>query len=248
MTAPSASRRHRTRIAALCVALGVTVTAAGCSSSVEGTGDPDARDPADRLPLPGEAPDGWRDVTSPVGLQYSVPPEWTVAEPDRPDAPAPTASDWGSGFATTSNAEAQPGYCGRAGSFRVRTGISEPIAGRADAISADGDRTIKQSLERNFSYGASRPEFAESKRTDVEVGGVIGTWYSGTVRMHGTRDRCTPPLGRHDVIALEITGGGQGSEPRTIVFVMIADREETGVEPEETLERVIDSLRFEHRV
>lgn len=245
----------------------LAVTAACGVGGDDGDGDPGAtgtpplEEPGP--PLAEEPPPAdWKDVRSPTGLVYSVPPEWEIGDPfGRPDPSAPgggdpedgagpgrgsdAGSDWGSGFITTANSIADRGYCPLSGqSFRTLAGISTVLPGEAREQVESASRAMADSIDRRFTrHGADVP-VPESRKIGVSH---VPAWHislRGQVRP--PRGICTPPVIRFDTIAVS-TRTPEGT-PASIVFVLMTDEGEEGVQPEETIDTVVASLRYDTSV
>lgn len=217
--------------------------------------------------LGARVPSDWQDVRHSSGLLYSVPPEWTVygggggsggpggtsgqttapdgAAPSSPGGPADDSTDWGFGVVTTANAEAQRGYCPAPGgdSFRARVGISDPVAGSADDVTGSMARAMGSAMDLVFSENGATVDLGEAEKA-----GVSGNLaYHQTIR--GTpaepRNACTPPTIRADVLGVSV---GTPEDPKTVTLLVMSDEGEPGVEPTETIDTVVGSLRFDNAV
>lgn len=194
--------------------------------------------------LGAQVPSDWQDLRHRSGLIYSVPPEWAVVAEDSPEA-ADDSLDWGFGVLTSANAEAQRGYCSLPGtsSFRVRVGLTEPVPGDAESITASMSRSMGDAMDTMFSEHGS----------EVDLGTADKIGVSGTLAYHQTirgtpnepRSICTPPTIRADVIGVSI---GSPESPETVALLLMTDEDEPGVEPEAVIDQVLGSLRFDNMV
>lgn len=241
------------RSAALVAGLAVTLSAGLAACGVGG--DDEAGTTAREEPGPtlsdAPPPADWRDVRHASGLVYSVPPDWEVGDPrsENPEDVAPgepdPGTDWGSGFVTTANAIADRGYCPTAGmSFRTLSGITAELPGDAREQVESASRAMADSIDRYFTrHGADVPLPEPAK---IGVSGVPAWHVSlrGTVRP--PRDRCTPPVIRYDAVAVS-TRTPDGA-PASVVFVLMADEGEPGVQATGTIDAVVASLRYDNTV
>lgn len=194
--------------------------------------------------LGAQVPSDWQDLRHRSGLIYSVPPEWAVVAEDSPEA-ADDSLDWGFGVLTSANAEAQRGYCSLPGtsSFRVRVGLTEPVPGDAESITASMSRSMGDAMDTMFSEHGS----------EIDLGTADKIGVSGTLAYHQTirgtpnepRSICTPPTIRADVIGVSI---GNPESPETVALLLMTDEDEPGVEPEAVIDQVLGSLRFDNMV
>lgn len=233
--------------------------AASATACLPGSDEPPPQPPREQ-PGPtlssGPPPAGWQDVRSPTGLVYSVPPEWEVGDPfgapapDSPDGPDPdtgpdSGSDWGSGFVTTANAIADRGYCESNGlSFRTLAGISTVLPGDAREQVESASRAMADSIDRRFTRNGADVPVPEPR--SIGVSGAPAWYVSLRGAVRPPRDACTPPTIRFDTVAVS-TRTADGS-PASIVFVLMADEDEPGVQPEVTIDAVVASLRYENSV
>lgn len=243
---------------ALLSALAVSASACGLVGDDvdrgEGTPEPPREEPGPTL-AEGPPPADWKDVHSPTGLVYSVPPDWEIGDqfgqtdPSAPGTGRPDGtqgsdggSDWGSGFLTTANAIADPGYCPLSGfSFRTLSGISGVLPGDSRDQVESASRAMADSIDRRFTEnGADAPAPRPEK---IGVSGAPAWHLSLRGRVRPPRNTCTPPVIRFDTVAVS-TRTPEGA-PATIVFVLMADEGEQGVQPEETIDRVVASLRYD---
>lgn len=220
------------------------------------TGDSDEpADPGREEPGPtlaaGPPPADWQDVRSATGLVYSVPPEWEVGDPfgapgpDDPDAGPDPGSDWGSGYVTEANAIADRGYCESEGlSFRTLAGISTVLPGDARDQAESASRAMADSIDRRFTRNGADVPVPEAR--SIGVSGVPAWHVSLRGEVRPPRDSCTPPIIRFDTVAVS-TRAADGS-PASIVFVLMADEGEPGVQPEATIDAVVASLRYDNSV
>lgn len=192
----------------------------------------------------GPPPADWQDVHSPSGLVYSVPPEWEVGDPfgvpeDGPDG----GSDWGSGYVTVANAIADRDYCDLGGlSFRTLSGISAAVLpGEAREQAESASRAMADSIDRYFTQAGAKVPVPEAR--SIGVSGVPAWYVSLRGEVHPPRNICTPPTIRFDTIAVS-TRMPDGA-PASIVFVLMADEGEPGVQPTETIDAVVASLRYD---
>ncbi|MDV8001601.1 hypothetical protein [Rhodococcus sp. IEGM 1408] len=249
--------------AGLAALLAGSLTAAltGCSPGSGGPPEQAEREAPGPSLAAGPPPGDWQDVLSRTGLVYSVPPEWEVGDPfgSIPDDPngsggddggaggdgEDSGSDWGSGFVTTANAIADRGYCESSSqSFRTLSGISTVLPGEAREQAESASRAMADSIDRRFTRNGADVPVPEPR--SIGVSGA-SAWYvslRGTVRP--PRDTCTPPTIRFDTIAVS-TLAADGS-PASIVFVLMADEDEPGVQPEATIDAVVASLRYNNSV
>lgn len=254
MTGVRGGAATRAGLAAL-LAGSLTMALAGCSLGSGGPPEQAEREAPGPSLAAGPPPGDWQDVLSRTGLVYSVPPEWEVGDPfgssvpDNPNGPGgdveDTGSDWGSGFVTTANAIADRGYCESSSqSFRTLSGISTVLPGEAREQAESASRAMADSIDRRFTRNGADVPVPEPR--SIGVSGVPA-WYvslRGTVRP--PRDTCTPPTIRFDTIAVS-TLAADGS-PASIVFVLMADEDEPGVQPEATIDAVVASLRYNNSV
>lgn len=230
--------------------LAVATLGSGCALFPDrGAPEPPPREEAGPT-LGAQAPSEWKVVRHTSGLQYSVPPEWDIVAEDQQSAddagggtPPDDSLDWGFGIVTTANAEAQRDYCSLPGvsSFRARVGITEPVAGEAESVTASMARTMGSSMDYAFSEHGSEVDVGEAEKIGV----------SGTLAYHqhieGTpnepRSICTPPTIRADVIGVSM---GSPDEPKTVSLLLMSDEDEDGVESAEVIDTVLGSLRFDN--
>lgn len=194
--------------------------------------------------LGAQVPSDWQDLRHRSGLIYSVPPEFAVVAEDSPEA-ADDSLDWGFGVLTSANAEAQRGYCSLPGtsSFRVRVGLTEPVPGDAESITASMSQSMGDAMDTMFSEHGS----------EIDLGTADKIGVSGTLAYHQTirgtpnepRSICTPPTIRADVIGVSI---GNPESPETVALLLMTDEDEPGVEPEAVIDQVLGSLRFDNMV
>lgn len=245
----------RTGVVAVLVGTLVSATAA-CASGGEGAQERPPREQPGPTLASAPPPADWKDVHSPTGLVYSVPPEWEIGDPFElpdpadPDGPGGTAqpdtgSDWGSGFVTTANAIADRGYCPASGlSFRTLAGISAVLPGEAEEQAASASRAMADSIDRRFTRNGAHVPQPEPQK--IGVSGVPAWHVSLRGQVHPPRGECTPPVIRFDTVAVS-TVTPQG-ERASIVFVLMADEGEEGVQPESTIDTVVASLRYDNSV
>lgn len=195
----------------------------------------------------GPPPADWQDVRSPSGLLYSVPPDWEVGDPfgAPEDGPDPGA-DWGSGYVTVANAIADRDYCALGGlSFRTLAGISAAVLpGEAREQAESASRAMADSIDRYFTQAGADVPVPEAR--SIGVSGVPAWYVSLRGEVHPPRNTCTPPTIRFDTIAVS-TRTPDGA-PASILFVLMADEDEPGVQPTETIDAVVASLRYENAV
>lgn len=237
------------RAVAAMVTGAVAVSLSGCALWPGGDDD-DPGDPVREEPGPTLAesppPADWQDVRSPTGLMYSVPPEWEIGDPFGvpEDGPDP-GSDWGSGFVTTANAIADRDYCPLSGmSFRTLAGISTVLPGDAREQAESASRAMADSIDRRFTQAGAEVPVPEAQK--VGVSGVPAWHVSLRGQVRPPRNICTPPTIRFDTIAVD-TRTPDGA-PASIVFVLMADEGEEGVQPTETIDAVVASLRYDNSV
>ncbi|MGN0102202.1 MAG: hypothetical protein ACI39C_14795 [Dietzia sp.] len=195
----------------------------------------------------GPPPAGWQDVRSATGLVYSVPPEWEVGDPFgvHEDGTDP-GSDWGSGYVTTANAIADRDYCALGGlSFRTLVGISATsLPGEAREQAESASRAMADSIDRRFTQAGADVPVPEAR--SIGVSGVPAWYVSLRGRVRPPRNACTPPVIRFDTVAVS-TRTPDGA-PASIVFVLMTDEGEPGVQPTETIDAVVASLRYDNSV
>ena len=195
----------------------------------------------------GPPPADWQDVQSPGGLLYSVPPDWEVGDPfgAPEDGPDP-GSDWGSGYVTVANAIADRDYCDLVGlSFRALVGISAAaLPGDAREQAESASRAMADSIDRYFTQAGAEVPVPEAR--SIGVSGVPAWYVSLRGEVHPPRNVCTPPTVRFDTIAVS-TRAADGS-PASILFVLMADEGQPDVQPTETIDAVVASLRYENAV
>ena len=245
---PSLLRSAGTRALAAASAAGLVTVLAGCG----GGGDDPAPTTTPEAPGPtlarGPVPNGWKDVASGTGLLYSVPPEWDLGSTTGPDG-TPSGGDdsagWGSGYVTHANSIAERGYCHAAAtSFRVLAGITDPMPGEARDLATSAGRSLSDAISTEFSRnGADVPPPEPEK---IGVSGAPAWHVVLRGRTHPPLDECTPPTIRVDAIAVATTAS-DGS-PAAQLFVLMADEDQPGVQPRETVDRVVGSLRYENTV
>lgn len=195
----------------------------------------------------GPPPADWQDVRDASGLVYSVPPEWEVGYPEPiPEGETDPGTDWGSGYVTTANAIAGRDYCSLAGmSFRALTGITaDPVPGDARDQAASASRAMADSIDRYFTQAGADVPVPEPQ--SIGVSGVPAWYVSLRAEVHPPRNICTPPTIRFDTIAVS-TRTPDGA-PASLVFVLMADEDEAGVQPTETIDAVVASLRYDNTV
>ncbi|MET3861519.1 hypothetical protein ABIE38_002455 [Dietzia sp. 2505] len=224
----------------------------GCALWTDDTdpATPDREEPGPTLAA-GPPPGDWQDVRSPTGLVYSVPPEWEVGDPfgspapGDQDVPQDPGSDWGSGFVTTANSIADRGYCAASGlSFRTLAGISAVLPGDAREQAESASRAMADSIDRRFTRNGADVPVPEAR--SIGVSGVPAWYVSLRGAVRPPRDSCTPPTIRFDTIAVS-TRAADGA-PASIVFVLMSDEDEPGVQPETTIDAVVASLRYDNSV
>ncbi|MBB0997061.1 hypothetical protein G6024_08140, partial [Dietzia maris] len=192
----------------------------------------------------GPPPADWQDVRSPTGLVYSVPPGWEVGDPFGVDDDAgDPGSDWGSGYVTTANAIADRGYCRLGGlSFRTLVGISATaLPGEAREQAESASRAMADSIDRRFTQAGADVPVPDAR--SIGVSGVPAWYVSLRGEVRPPRNDCTPPTIRFDTIAVS-TRGPDGA-PASLVFVLMSDEGEAGVQPTETIDAVVASLRYD---
>ncbi|MDX2356121.1 hypothetical protein [Dietzia sp. PP-33] len=252
MTGGGVLATARTVLTAL-VASSLAISLTGCAlwpGESDDAGAPGREEPGPTLAA-GPPPGDWQDVRSPTGLVYSVPPEWEVGDPTGSPAPGgaedpgDTGADWGSGYVTTANAIADRGYCDSDGlSFRTLAGISTVLPGHAREQAESASRAMADSIDRRFTRNGADVPVPEAR--SIGVSGVPAWHVSLRGAVRPPRDSCTPPTIRFDTIAVS-TRAADGS-PATIVFVLMADEDEPGVQPEATIDTVVASLRYDNSV
>lgn len=239
---PIALRTFRAGLAGLALC-----TLAGCALLPDAAPERPTQEDAGPT-LGAHVPSDWHDLRHRSGLVYSVPPEWAVVAEDAPDGaeartPADDSLDWGFGVLTSANAEAQRGYCALPGtsSFRVRVGLTDPISGDAESITASMSRSMGGAMDTMFSEHGSEVDLGAADK--IGVSGALA--YHQTIR--GTpnepRSICTPPTIRADVIGVSI---GNPDAPETVALLLMTDEDEPGVEPEAMIDQVLGSLRFDN--
>ncbi|MEH6820786.1 hypothetical protein [Dietzia psychralcaliphila] len=231
----------------------LTVALTGCAlwaDDADGPATPDREEPGPTLAA-GPPPGDWQDVRSPTGLVYSVPPEWELGDPfgspdpDGSEVPQDEGSDWGSGYVTTANAIADRGYCASAGlSFRTLAGISTVLPGDAREQAESASRAMADSIDRRFTRNGADVPVPEAR--SIGVSGVPAWYVSLRGAVRPPRDSCTPPTIRFDTVAVS-TRASDGS-PASLVFVLMSDEDEPGVQPEATIDAVVASLRYDNSV
>ena len=229
----------------------LVVSLTGCALWSGMNDDPDAtpREQPGPTLAQGPPPADWQDVRSPSGLLYSVPPEWEVGDPfgaPEDDPGLDPGSDWGSGYVTVANAIADRDYCDLGGlSFRTLVGISAAVLpGEAREQAESASRAMADSIDRYFTQAGAEVPVPEAR--SIGVSGVPAWYVSLRGEVHPPRNICTPPTIRFDTIAVS-TRGPDGA-PASIVFVLMADEGEPGVQPTETIDAVVASLRYENAV
>ncbi|WP_206472799.1 MULTISPECIES: hypothetical protein [Dietzia] len=234
------------RAAAALIAGSLVASLSGCALW-SGDGD-DVDAPAREQPGPtlaaGPPPADWQDVRSPTGLVYSVPPGWEVGDPSGVDDDAgDPGSDWGSGYVTTANAIADRGYCRLGGlSFRTLVGISATaLPGEAREQAESASRAMADSIDRRFTQAGADVPVPDAR--SIGVSGVPAWYVSLRGEVRPPRNDCTPPTIRFDTIAVS-TRGPDGA-PASLVFVLMSDEGEPGVQPTETIDAVVASLRYD---
>lgn len=239
--------------AATAVAGTLVVSLTGCALW---PGDPE---PAETTPreqagptlAQGPPPAGWQDVRSPHGLLYSVPPDWEVGTPfageEDGEASPDTGTDWGSGYLTSANAIAGADYCpmGSGRSFRALTGISVAvIPGEAQEQAESASRAMADSIDRYFTQAGADVPVPEAR--SIGVSGVPAWYVSLRGEVHPPRNECTPPVIRFDTVAVS-TRTTDGA-PASIVFVLMADEDQPGVQDPAVIDAVVASLRYDNSV
>lgn len=243
-------------IGALTFATGACGLGGDSGDSGAAESDPPREEPGPTL-ADGPPPADWKDVHSPTGLVYSVPPGWETGDPfgqtdpSDPDAGQPdgtdlpgsgSGSDWGSGFITTANSIADRGYCPLTGqSFRTLAGISGVLPGDAQDQVESASRAMADSIDRSFTENGAEVPVPEPRK--IGVSGATAWHLSLRGQVRPPRNICTPPVIRFDAVAVS-TRTPEGS-PATIVFVLMADEGEEGVQPETTIDQVVASLRYD---
>lgn len=229
----------------------LVVSLTGCALWSGMNDDPDAapREQPGPTLAQGPPPADWQDVRSPSGLLYSVPPEWEVGDPfgaPEDDPGLDPGTDWGSGYVTVANAIADRDYCALGGlSFRTLSGISAAVLpGEAREQAESASRAMADSIDRYFTQAGAEVPVPEAR--SIGVSGVPAWYVSLRGQVHPPRNTCTPPTIRFDTIAVS-TRAPDGS-PASIVFVLMADEGEPGVQPTETIDAVVASLRYENAV
>jgi hypothetical protein len=230
------------------VAGSLVVSLTGCKllpRDDDGSDGPPREQPGPTL-ADGPPPADWQDVRSPSGLIYSVPPDWAVGVFGGTEDGHEPGSDWGSGYVTTANAIADSGYCSLNGeSFRVLAGISEAtIPGEAREQAESASRAMADSIDRYFTQAGAEVPVPEAR--SIGVSGVPAWYVSIRGDVRPPRNECTPPVIRFDTIAVSTQTPDGG--PASIVFVLMADEDEPGVQDPATIDAVVASLRFENAV
>lgn len=259
----TATRGVLAGVAAVCLAVGLG--ACGTSeSSVEGPQFDPAGPTLGTKPPPGD----WVDVTHSSGLLYSVPPDWQVLGagaggsdgsdgsggsdgsdgsdspgPGGPDGPGRAGddggTDWGFGLITTANAQTGVGYCGPVDSFRLRVGLTAQREGTVADVAEDMASTMSDAMETTFSVNGSTVDSSEPET--VGVSGALALHQVLIGHPHEPRNSCTPPRFRVDILAVQM---GTPEQPSVVAMLLIADMDEPGVVPEEVIDKVVGSLRF----
>lgn len=238
----------RTAAAAL-VSGALVVSLSGCALWPPGADDADEAPREEPRPTlaAGPPPADWQDVRSPSGLVYSVPPEWEVGDPFGvpEDGPDP-GSDWGSGYVTVANAIAGRDYCDLGGmSFRSLAGISATaLPGEAREQAESASRAMADSIDRYFTQAGAEVPIPEAR--SIGVSGVPAWYVSLRGEVNPPRNICTPPTIRFDTIAVS-TRTPDGA-PASMLFVLMADEGEPGVESTDTIDAVVASLRYDNSV
>ncbi len=238
------------RAAATVLASGTLVAAlTGCALLDRGADAPaetEREQPGPTLAA-GPPPADWQDVRSASGLVYSVPPDWEVGDPFGvpEDGPDP-GSDWGSGYVTVANAIADRDYCALGGmSFRSLAGISASVLpGEAREQAESASRAMADSIDRRFTQAGAEVPVPEAR--SIGVSGVPAWYVSLRGEVRPPRNICTPPVIRFDTIAVS-TRTPDGA-PASIVFVLMADEGEPGVQDTATIDAVVASLRYDNSV
>lgn len=234
------------RAATALVAGSLVAWLSGCalwSGGGDDTDEPTREQPGPTLAA-GPPPADWQDVRSPTGLVYSVPPGWEVGDPfgvdDDADDPG---SDWGSGYVTTANAIADRGYCRLGGlSFRTLVGISATaLPGEAREQAESASRAMADSIDRRFTQAGADVPVPDAR--SIGVSGVPAWYVSLRGEVRPPRNDCTPPVIRFDTIA--VSARGPDGAPASLVFVLMSDEGEPGVQPTETIDAVVASLRYD---
>ncbi|KAA0918804.1 hypothetical protein FQ137_05660 [Dietzia sp. ANT_WB102] len=234
-------------IAALVVG-SLVASLTGCALR-QGADDADdsVREPPGPTLAAGPPPADWQDVRSPTGLVYSVPPQWEVGDPfGVDDEGIDPGSDWGSGYVTTANAIADRDYCRIGGlSFRTLAGISATtLPGDAREQAESASRAMADSIDRRFTQAGADVPVPEAR--SIGVSGAPAWYVSLRGQVRPPRNDCTPPTIRFDTIAVS-TLGPDGA-PASIVFVLMTDEGEPDVQPTETIDTVVASLRYDNSV
>lgn len=237
------------RPAAALLAGALVATLTGCTLWPGGEDEP--YEPTREEPGPTLAaappPADWQDVRSPTGLVYSVPPDWEVGDPFGVDEDGhDPGADWGSGYVTTANAIADRGYCRLGGlSFRTLVGISATtLPGEARDQAESASRAMADSIDRRFTEAGADVPVPEARR--IGISGVPAWYVSLRGEVRPPRNACTPPVIRFDTIAVS-TRTPDGA-PASTVFVLMSDEGEPGVQPTETIDAVVASLRYDNSV
>ncbi|AWH93033.1 hypothetical protein [Dietzia lutea] len=236
------------RPSAALLAGALIATLAGCTLWPGGRDEPDEprEEPGPTL-ASAPPPADWQDVRSATGLVYSVPPDWEVGDPFGvgEDGRDP-GTDWGSGYVTTANAIADRDYCAIGGlSFRTLVGISATtLPGEAREQAESASRAMADSIDRRFTEAGADVPVPEAH--SIGVSGVPAWYVSLRGQVRPPRNTCTPPVIRFDTIAVS-TRTPDGA-PASTVFVLMSDEGEPGVQPTETIDAVVASLRYDNSV
>lgn len=178
-------------------------------------------------------PSTWKTVSSATPLVYSVPPQWVITREKG-------GGSWGSGFVTSGNTIAQPGYCPtpEGYTFRAQAGIVANHPSAADQAVIEATNTLLTALDLRFTQaGTDRPDFTP---VTTSVSGSLAYYVSVQARVNPPRGTCTPPIIRLDVVSVPRMQDKESS----YLFILMTDEGEAGVEPARRITQVVSSLRY----
>src|SRR5699024_5274075 len=100
---------------------------------------------------------------------------------------------------------------------------------------------MADSIDRRFTQAGADVPVPDARR--IGVSGVPAWYVSLRGEVRPPRNDCTPPTIRFDTIAVS-TRGPDGA-PASLVFVLMAEEGEAGVQPTATIAAVVPSLRYD---
>lgn len=176
---------------------------------------------------------GWQVVVSGKRrLAYDVPPDWKILDEERIVGFSDAAGEPAVGMSGTS--VYRDGYCAEAeASWRAAAGFSGYRD--TDLALVATDAATKWSNYGYLGAGGEEPDVTVAAAAELTVNGITGAYTKAAIRVTAPSP-CAPPTAVVHTFALP---ADQGS----YVFVVVADQEVPDAFADDTIRRIIDTIR-----